>query len=144
MFAIITYVVLRSLILSAEIVFATPSLSLHISGPRTVDGIENLKLITTVANTGDSTLQLLKDPRGVLSTMPTHKFVIRNAVGDEPLFTGAIINNGVADSANVVQDKGDLTILPPGESIDVEHDCTSSQDLEEALLIKPSPSVRNI
>ena len=130
MFVIFIHMVLIGLILSTEIVFAAQRLSLHISGPQSIDGIENLKLIATVNNTGDSTLRLLKDLRGVLSTMPTHKFVIQNGIGDEPRFIGAIINSALNDSQAtvLVEDEEDLIILTPGEHVDVEHDCTSSRD----------------
>lgn len=126
------------LFLTAEVVFAEPRLSLQISGLSIINGIENLKLVTTVTNIGDSTLKLFNDPRSVLSAMPIDKFVIRDSAGKEPWFTGAIVN-----FAAVVEDNEGFTILTPGEFIDIEHDCRSSQSSERGIysLIKPSPSV---
>jgi peptidyl-Lys metalloendopeptidase len=130
MFSTTIYIALAGILLSAPSAFAVPGLSLHISGPKTVEGIENLKLVATVNNTGDETLKLLNDPRGLLSTMPTRKFIIRNAAGEEPLFTGAMVKYVPADHAAVAKDKEDFTVLAPGESVSVEHDCTSSLDPE--------------
>jgi peptidyl-Lys metalloendopeptidase len=77
-----------ALVASAISVAAAPSLSLKISGPSAVDGIQNLKLVAIVTNTGTETLKLLNDPRGVLNQSPTHSFTITNVNGTSPAFKG--------------------------------------------------------
>ena len=64
MFAAITFrIALTCFIFSNAAAFAAPGLSVHVSGPQTIEGIENLTLVATVTNVGDETLKLLKDPR---------------------------------------------------------------------------------
>lgn len=53
------------------------------------DGSENMKVITTVANTGNKPVKLLKDPRGVLSSFPEDSFAITSFTGSQPSFNGA-------------------------------------------------------
>ena len=53
----------------------------------------SLEVTTTVINTGDETLKLLKTPRGVLDTFPTDTFTITNQAGASPLFTGAMVDH---------------------------------------------------
>ena len=57
-----------------------------------VDGVQNPKVAATVINTGDETIKLLNDPRGVLSSFPENSFTITNANGSCPLFNGAKVN----------------------------------------------------
>ena len=54
-----------SLLAISASALAAPSLSLKVSGADAAEGVENLKVVTTLTNTGDSTLKLLKDPRTV-------------------------------------------------------------------------------
>jgi len=62
---------LVALIASAVAVSAAPGLSLKTSThDANVDGLENLKVTTTIINTGDETLKPLNDPRGVLDPFP--------------------------------------------------------------------------
>ena len=76
---------LVALIASAVIVSAAPGLTLKTSIPNVnVDGLESLKVITTVTNTGDETLKLLNDPRGVLESFPENSFTI-TAVDGGPI-----------------------------------------------------------
>ena len=85
---------LAILIASAVAVSATPSLTIKTSTPNVnVDGLENLKVTTTIVNTGDETLKLLNNPRGVLSPFPENTFIIINPVGSRPLFTGPEVNH---------------------------------------------------
>lgn len=79
---------------SAVAVSAAPGVTVKISTPNVeVDGLENLKLTTTVTNTGDETLKLLNDPRGVLSSFPENSFGVVNATGSRPVFNGAKVNH---------------------------------------------------
>ena len=58
-----------------------------------VVGLKNLKVTTTITNTGMKSLKLLNEPRGVLSSFPDDSFVITNATGSSPSFKGARVNH---------------------------------------------------
>jgi len=134
---------LVALVASAVAVSATPGLSLKISTPSVdVDGLENLKVTTTITNTGDETLKLLNDPRGVLDSFPENSFTITDASGSRPLFTGAKVNPPFTYLTNPrtyalcfhfqvkysptyaigLDDPSVFTVLDPGASKDVSHD----------------------
>ena len=82
------------LVASTVAVSAAPGLAIKTSTPNLeVDGLENLRVTTTVINTGDETLTLLNDPRGVLNPFPENTFSITNATGSRPLFNGAKVNH---------------------------------------------------
>ncbi|KAG8752715.1 hypothetical protein FRC11_008086, partial [Ceratobasidium sp. 423] len=57
-------------------VFATPSLSLSISAPRSVADIDDLFVTATITNTGKGSLKLLNHPQTVLSHLQTQMFLI--------------------------------------------------------------------
>ncbi|KAI1783148.1 hypothetical protein LXA43DRAFT_358555 [Ganoderma leucocontextum] len=65
---------LVALAATASVVSAAPGLSLKITEPNVVNGVENLKVITTLTNTGDEALKLLNDPNSVLKTLPANTF----------------------------------------------------------------------
>jgi len=85
---------LVALVASAVAVSAAPGLAVKTSTSNlNVYGLENLKVTTTVTNTGDETLKLLNDPRGVLNSFPENTFSITDsASGSHPLFKGAKVN----------------------------------------------------
>ena len=56
------------------------------------DESENMKVITAVANTGDKTLKLLKEPRGILGPFPEDTFTVTDSAGSHPSFIGAKVN----------------------------------------------------
>ena len=58
-----------------------------------IDGPETLKVTTTVANAGDKTLTLLKDPRGILDPSPEDTFTITGPADSHPSFLGAKVNH---------------------------------------------------
>lgn len=89
-----------------------------------MNGVDDLKLVTTLVNTGDQTLKLLNDPRGPLSTLPTDTFVITDAKGARPAFTG-VRAKYVPDRAAALDDETVFTVLAPGQSVSITHDCTS-------------------
>ena len=121
---------------------ATRGLVVKISVPNVdVNGLENLKVTTTVTNTGDETLKLLNDPNGVLYSFPADKFTITSPAGTHLPFIGAMVNHPSVGSQmraltllthfqlkydpNVearLGDPSDFTILTPGASTDVIHD----------------------
>ena len=77
------------LVASAIGASANRGLSLKVTGPDAVDGVDKLKVVTTVTNTGDETLKLLNNPLGPLSKMPTNTFAIINEQsGGLPRFNG--------------------------------------------------------
>ena len=81
------------LLASTVAVSAAPGLSVKAStSSLIVNGLENLKVTTTVTNTGDETLKLLNDPRGVLNSFPENTFSIADAAGSRPAFNGAKVN----------------------------------------------------
>ena len=85
---------LVALVAFAAFVSAVPSLTLKTSTHSVnVNGLENLKVTTTVTNTGDETLKLLNDPRGVLDAFPTNTFTITDPNGSRPSFNGAKVNH---------------------------------------------------
>lgn len=81
---------LVALVVSALAASAAPSLTVTASTPNVdIDGLENLKVTTTVTNTGDETVKLLNDPRSVLHSFPENSFYITNSTGIRPPFSGA-------------------------------------------------------
>ncbi|EEB91249.1 hypothetical protein MPER_10425, partial [Moniliophthora perniciosa FA553] len=110
---------LVGLCMSAIAVSASRGLSLTVSGPTSVDGVDSLKVVTSLLNTGDETLKILKDPRGVLSTLPTDSFAISDVQGAIPKFTG-VKAKFVPEYAAKLEDT--FTVLEPGQSVEVEHD----------------------
>ena len=115
---------LIALAASAVAVSAAPGLSLKVAGPEAVDGVENLKVSTTVTNTGDETLKLINDPRGALNTLPTNTFAITTDAGESPAFVGAKVKYSL-DKAAKSEDVATFTVLAPGASFTVTHDCES-------------------
>src|SRR6266436_5154655 len=91
-------------------------------GPDTVNGVQNLKVVVTITNTGDEALKLLNDPRGPLDTMPTDTFAIQNDAAEEPDFVGIQVKY-VPSVAVAIGGDDAFTVLAPGQSVDVEHDC---------------------
>lgn len=81
---------LVALVASAVAVYGAPGLSVKASVPNAqVQGLEYLKVTTTITNTGDETLKLLNDPRGVLNSFPENTFSITDGTGSRPSFNGA-------------------------------------------------------
>ncbi|TFK74717.1 deuterolysin M35 metalloprotease [Pluteus cervinus] len=112
------YAVVIYLLVSPTTVSALSQLSLGISGPPFVDGIDKLRLTTTLTNTGDETLRVVNDPRSPLSNIPTDTFNIQNAEGAKPEFIGIITKY----SPEYGIKHGDYIILAPGQSTAIEHD----------------------
>ncbi|OBZ68536.1 Peptidyl-Lys metalloendopeptidase [Grifola frondosa] len=117
--------VLVSLVASAVAVSAITGLSLKVSGPEAVDGVNNLKVVATITNTGDETLKLLNDPRGALHTMPTDTFAIMNESGETPSFIGVKVKY-VPSTAVKIAGTNVFTVIAPGQSVNVEHDLSAA------------------
>lgn len=109
-------------------------------GPESVTDVENLKVLTNLTNTGDENLKILNDPRGPLSKMRTHTFAITGSSGSSPKFTGIFVSVEsfrtfttpylylqqvkYVPTKVVAENRDDaFTVLAPGESTQVEHDC---------------------
>ncbi|KAG7086416.1 hypothetical protein E1B28_002371 [Marasmius oreades] len=119
---------LIGLCLSAISVAAAPGLSLAVSsasGANSFAGVENFKVTASLVNSGNEPLKLLKDPRTILSSIPTNSFAISNAEGASPSFIGAkvkfvpeyVVKNNINDA---------FVILAPGESLQLEHDLSAA------------------
>ncbi|KAI0756579.1 peptidyl-Lys metalloendopeptidase [Daedaleopsis nitida] len=110
---------------SAAVVSAAPGLSLKVSGPDAVDGVNNLKVSTTLTNTGDETLKLLNDPRGALHTLPANSFAITTDSGASPSFIGYKVKYSLEQAAKSTDPKT-FTVLTPGQSVSVDHDLSAA------------------
>jgi len=94
---------------AAPTISTVPSLTIKSSTPNIdVDGLENLRITTTIVNTGSETLKLLNDPRGVLSSFPENTFNITDAAGSHPSFNGARVNDTSGYLTNQCTDAFDL------------------------------------
>ena len=123
MFSIFLRTTLTALvaIAAAVSVSATPGLSVKVTGPTAVDGVENLKVVTTLTNTGDETLKLLNDPNSILDTLPTETFIITGNSGASPDFIGVRAKYSPAQAATSA-DPWAMTVIAPGTSVSFTHD----------------------
>ena len=108
-------------IAAAASVAATPGLSVKVTGPATVDSVENLKVVTTLTNTGDETLKLLNDPNSILDTLPTEAFIIASDSGASPDFIGFRVKYSPALAATS-GDPWAITVIAPGTFVSFTHD----------------------
>ena len=84
-------------------VSALPSLTLETSTPNAnVDGLTNLKVSATTVNTGDETLKLLDDSRGVLSPLPENS-TTTDTTGSRPSLGGVIVSHTFGCMTGVLQ-----------------------------------------
>jgi peptidyl-Lys metalloendopeptidase len=105
---------------SANLLWPLVHISRYI-GPSDAAGVESLKVVATVKNTGDEEIKLLKDPRGALSQAPTNTFSIKAEAGSSPAFRGLKVK--YSPNTVIAQNKeSSFAVLAPGASIDVEHD----------------------
>jgi len=86
-----------------------------------VDGVDKLKVVATITNTGSEVVKLLDDPRSLASRRPVNKFSILSSKGSRPSFTGIRVKY----SPEVAAKMGAYTELAPGASLKVIHDRTS-------------------
>ncbi|PPQ64033.1 hypothetical protein CVT24_008846 [Panaeolus cyanescens] len=119
---------LASLVLAAVSVSASPALTLTVSAPSDVSGVENLKVTARITNVGDETIKLLEDPRSLASKFPVNKFKVANARGVRPAFSGAKVKY----SPEVAARMGDFTVLAPGASLEVVHDLSQAYNFTNA------------
>ncbi|KAF9265890.1 peptidyl-Lys metalloendopeptidase [Marasmius fiardii PR-910] len=117
---------LIGLCLSAISVAAAPGLSLSVAGASgAFTGVENFKVTASLVNSGDEPLKLLRDPRTIISTIPTNSFAIGNAEGASPAFVGAKVKY-VPDTVVKNSIEEAFVTLAPGESLHVDHDLSSA------------------
>ncbi|OBZ77844.1 Peptidyl-Lys metalloendopeptidase [Grifola frondosa] len=102
-----------------------PRVVLQITGPTSIHDVQNLKVVTTVVNSGDETLKLLNVPESVLSRVPTDLFAIANRYGESPVFVGAKYIPSLAIES---KDASAFTVLYPGEFVEVEHNLSEAYD----------------
>jgi len=117
MFSSSLRVSLVAFVASAVTVSAAPGLTLKTSTPDVnINGLGNLKVTTTITNSGDETLKLLNDPRGVLDSFPENSFTITDAFGSSPSFVGAKVNRPSVYLTDVF-----MHPVPPSRSSTVPH-----------------------
>ncbi|ESK92137.1 deuterolysin m35 metalloprotease [Moniliophthora roreri MCA 2997] len=125
-----TTVILATLF-ATEVAYGAPGLSLSVSAPASIDGVDNFKVTATLTNTGGETLKLLNDPRGPLSQIPTDTFSILSSTGSSPSFNGVkakyVPSNVIKENRN-----GSFTVLEPGKSVSIEHDLSAAYNFTTA------------
>ncbi|KAF8627321.1 hypothetical protein AX15_004400 [Amanita polypyramis BW_CC] len=99
-------------------------LKVRLTGPEHIDRVEDLKVISTITNAGTKSLDILHDPHGLLSDLPTDKFSITNHWNAQPRFTGV----RAKFSPIFAIESGAYTTLEPGQSIAIEHDLSKAYD----------------
>jgi peptidyl-Lys metalloendopeptidase len=95
-----------------------------------------LKVIANLTNTGDETLQVLNDPRSILTSHPTNSFTISDANGASPSFNGMKLKYSPNFSASR-NGTSAFTILTPGQSVEVEHDCELTVSSAFPIVLTP-------
>ncbi|KAF9558382.1 deuterolysin M35 metalloprotease, partial [Agrocybe pediades] len=87
-------------------------------GPDAVNTVADLRVVTTLTNTGNNTLKLLHHPLTVLSRLPTPNFLITHKLsGAHPRFKGVLVKYKPMASG----DERPYTVLAPDQTISVEH-----------------------
>ena len=112
---------LIALAIATPSVYATPTLSLKVTCPRTVNGIEDLKVTTTVTNTRGKTVKILNGPNTITDSIPTNKFMIINTDGFSLDFIGVSAKHSPSQAATSM-DSFDVITIAPGQSVSVTHD----------------------
>ncbi|KAG6877301.1 hypothetical protein C0993_008726 [Termitomyces sp. T159_Od127] len=131
---------LIALLASAVAVSALPSLSVKVSGEPAVTNVDKLVVRTTVTNTGHEILTLLNHPESPLNKLPANTFAITDASGDTPAFTG--IKAKYVPSRAIAAGKDAVTVLAPGQSIEVEHNRKSIYRLTSQISYNTKHSVK--
>ncbi|KAF5311539.1 hypothetical protein D9758_019025 [Tetrapyrgos nigripes] len=90
-----------------------------------VTNVDNFKVTTLLTNSGDETLHLLNDPTSSLISSDANSFRITNSKGASPAFNGAVFKFSPAVAAKM-NTPDVITVIPPGQSIKVEHDLSSA------------------
>ncbi|GLB42303.1 putative to MEROPS metallopeptidase family M35 [Lyophyllum shimeji] len=121
---------LIALVASAVAVSAAPGLSVKVAGPEAVTGVDNLKVKTTITNTGDEILKILNEPHSPLSKLPAKTFKVTDANGAAPAFTGIKVKYSPA--AAIAAGKDAITTLAPGQSVEVEHDLSEAYNFSKS------------
>ena len=89
--ALVTYVAAVSAI---PAISSAPSLTVKTSiADLNFDGLKSLEVTATIVNTGEKTIQLLNDPRGVLDPFPEDSFTIIDPSGSRLPFIGARVSH---------------------------------------------------
>ncbi|KXN83039.1 Peptidyl-Lys metalloendopeptidase [Leucoagaricus sp. SymC.cos] len=111
----------------------------RIQGPELVDNVENLKVTTTITNTGDEMLKLLNDPLSPLSQLLADTFKITGgAKNATPSFQGIKAKFVPEVTSAYCMD------LEPGKSINIEHDLSKAYDFTQASEGTYSFEARNL
>ena len=119
--ALVALAIAASAASGAPAAAGTTSLKLTMAGPGAVNGVENLKVVTTLTNAGDETVKLLNHPSSILGTLPGDTFTITNDAGATPDFIGARVKYSPTVAATST-DPSAVTIIDPGKSVLLTHD----------------------
>ncbi|KAF8740052.1 hypothetical protein AX14_008960 [Amanita brunnescens Koide BX004] len=112
------------LLLAVSAISAASKLKVSLTGPEYIDHVRDLRVFSTITNNGEDTLNILHDPRGVLSDLPADKFLITNERNLQPKFIGIRAKYVPAIAA----ESGEYTTLKPGQSVTIEHDLSAAYD----------------
>ncbi|KAJ8495994.1 hypothetical protein ONZ45_g12642 [Pleurotus djamor] len=116
---------LATVVFAALAASAAPGLTLKVSGSDVVKGVDNLRVDTTLVNTGDETLKLLNDPLSPLSKLPAETFTITDVSGTQASFTGIRAKYVPAQAAKL-EDESAFTVLAPGKTVRITHDLSTT------------------
>ncbi|EKM83973.1 hypothetical protein AGABI1DRAFT_110574 [Agaricus bisporus var. burnettii JB137-S8] len=111
---------LITLLSSAISAIASPSLTLEVTGPSRIYDVDSLQVTAILTNSGNETVRILKDPRGILSEHPANKFSIFNTEGSQPSFDGIEVKY----VPEVAAKAGYHVALSPGQFVKVTHNLT--------------------
>ncbi|KAK1225214.1 hypothetical protein PQX77_011894 [Marasmius sp. AFHP31] len=89
--------------------------------PASSDDVTGLEFVTTVTNTRDETLKLLKHPNSVLSKWATDSFEVYNGDGIAADFNGVIARYN-PELAVKSKDASVFTVLTPDASVEITHE----------------------
>ncbi|KAF5320044.1 hypothetical protein D9758_018928 [Tetrapyrgos nigripes] len=109
----------------SAVISAASELTLKVTGPEAVTNVDNFKVTTLLTNSGDETLHLLNDPTSSLISSDANSFRITNSKGASPAFNSAVFKFSPAVAAKM-NTPDVITVIPPGQSIKVEHDLSSA------------------
>lgn len=107
------------LLLATRATRATKSLGLSLSGPTSVNNVDDLIVVATFTNTGDEPLKLYQDPATALSPFPEDKCTISTSDSTVPAFIGA-------HAMYTFEAATDFVELTPGATAEIHHQISAA------------------
>lgn len=108
-------------------------------GPSRIYDVDSLQVTAILTNSGNETVRILKDPRGILSEHPANKFSIFNTEGSQPSFDGIEVKY----VPEVAAKAGYHVALSPGQFVKVTHNCEQAMRTLGVILISAVTDVYN-